>query len=175
VPEELVAAGLVEPDRDGFRFRNPLLQESAYEDVPPSRRAALHEEVAGVLSKDSAAAAERVAVHLDRAGQPAAALAVLEEGARRAQAAGEEGRAATLLLAALGLARRCDELAPRRAGLERQAIGALSEAHQWSELDPLIRDAWSRSGTLRPEERASRILGQRKPAAMLPRWRSAAV
>jgi DNA-binding CsgD family transcriptional regulator len=159
-PEELVAAGLVEPDRDGFRFRHPLLQESAYEDVPPSRRSALHEEVAGRLSKDPAAggsapAAERIALHLDRAGQPEAALAVLEEGAQRAQAAGEEARAATLVLAALGLARQRDELAPRRAGLEQQAIRALSTARRWSELDPLIRDAWSRSGTLRPEERAS--------------------
>src|SRR5215469_8001255 len=57
------------------RFRHPLLQESAYEDVPPSRRSALHQEIAGSLSKDSI---ERIAVHLDRAGQPEAALAVLE-------------------------------------------------------------------------------------------------
>src|SRR5215470_346585 len=160
VPEELVAAGLLEPDRDGFRFRHPLLQESAYEDVPPARRSALHEEVAGRLSKDSAAggsapAAERIALHLDRAGQPEAALAVLEEGAQRAQAAGEEARAATLFLAALGLARQRDELAPHLAGLEQQAIEVLSAAWRWSELDPLIRDAWSRSGTLPPEERAS--------------------
>jgi DNA-binding CsgD family transcriptional regulator len=70
-------------------------------------------------------------------------------------AAGEEARAATLSLAALGLTRQRDELAPRLAGLEKQAIRALSTAHQWSELDPLIRDAWSRSGTLRPEERRS--------------------
>jgi DNA-binding CsgD family transcriptional regulator len=159
-PQELVDAGLLEPDRDGFRFRHPLLQESAYENVPPSRRSALHEEVAGRLSKDPAAggsapAAERIALHLDRAGQPEAALAVLEEGAQRAQAAGEMGRAATLCLAALGLARRCDQLAPRLAGLERQAIEVLSAAWRWTELDPLIRDAWSRSGTLRPEERAS--------------------
>src|SRR5215469_12207950 len=159
-PDELVAAGLVEPDGDGFRFRHPLLQESAYENVPPSRRAALHQEVAGVLSKDPAAggpapAAERIALHLDRAGQPEAALAVLEEGAQRAQAAGEEARAAALCLAAFGLARRRDELAPRLAGLEQRAIEVLSAAWWWSELDPLIRDAWSRSGTLRPEERAS--------------------
>ena len=156
-PEELVAAGLLEPDGDGFRFRHPLLQESAYQDVPPSRRSALHEEVAGNLSKESAAgpapAAERIALHLDRAGQPEAALAVLEEGAQRAQAAGEEARAATLFLAALGLARQRDQLTPRRAGLEQQAIRALSTGRRWTELDPLIRDAWSRSGTLRPEER----------------------
>jgi DNA-binding CsgD family transcriptional regulator len=157
-PEELVDAGLLEPDRDGFRFRHPLLQESAYQDVPPPRRSALHEEIAEILAKESAAgvpapAAERIAVHLDRAGQPEAALAVLEEGVQRAQAAGEEARAATLLLAALGLTRQRDQLAPRRAGLERQAIRALSVAHRWTELDPLIRDAWSRSGTLRPEER----------------------
>src|SRR6516165_7445448 len=47
-PDELVAAGLLEPDRDGLRFRHPLLQESAYEEVLPARRAALHQEVAGV-------------------------------------------------------------------------------------------------------------------------------
>jgi AAA ATPase domain len=155
---ELVDAGLLEPDRAGFRFRHPLLQESAYEDVPPARRSALHQEVAGILSKESAAggsapAAERIALHLDRAGQPEAALAVLEESAQRAQASGDEARAATLLLAAFGLTRQRDQLGPRRAGLERQAIEALSAAHQWSELDPLIRDAWSRMGTLRPEER----------------------
>jgi DNA-binding CsgD family transcriptional regulator len=161
-PQELVDAGLLEPDRDDFRFRHPLLRESAYEEVPPARRSALHEEVAGRLAKASAAggsapAAERIAVHLDRAGQPEAALAVLEEGAQRAQAAGEMGRAATLLLAALGLARRSDQLAPRLAGLEWQAIEVLSEAWRWSELDPLIRDAWSRSGTLRPQERAALV------------------
>jgi len=157
-PEELADAGLLEPDGAGFRFRHPLLQESAYQDVPPPRRSALHQEIAGDLSKDSAAsdaapAAERIALHLDRAGRPEAALVVLEEGAQRAQEAGEIGRAATLVLAALGLARRRDQLGPRRADLERQAIEALSAAHRWSELDPLIRDAWSRSYGLRPEER----------------------
>jgi DNA-binding CsgD family transcriptional regulator/tetratricopeptide (TPR) repeat protein len=157
-PDELVAAGLVEPDRAGFRFRHPLLQESAYQDVPPPRRTALHQEVARGLSRGyqdggSVPAAERIAFHLDRAGQPEAALAVLEEGAGRAQQAGEIGRAATLSLATLGLARRHDQLAPRRAGLEQRAIWALYAARRWSELDPLIRDAWSRSGTLRPAER----------------------
>ena len=158
-PEELVAAGLVELDGAGFRFRHPLLRESAYEDVPPPRRSALHEEIAGILSRDAAGgpaqAAERIAFHLDRAGQPEAALAVLEDGAERAQRAGEMGRAATLYLAALGLARRRDQLAARLAGLERQAIGALFTARRWSELDPLIRDAWSRSGPLSPDERIS--------------------
>jgi len=148
-PGELVDAGLLEPDRDGFRFRHPLLQESAYADVPPSRRSALHQEIAASLAKDSV---ERIAVHLDRAGQPEAALAVLEEGAQRAQEAGEMGRAATLCLAALALARRRDGLAPRLADLEWQAIEVLSAAWRWSELDPLIRDAWSRSGTLRLEK-----------------------
>ncbi|HEV2257189.1 MAG TPA: AAA family ATPase, partial [Streptosporangiaceae bacterium] len=157
-PDELVAAGLVEPDRAGFRFRHPLLQESAYQDLPPLRRRALHEEIARGLPRDSAEgapapAAERVAFHLDRAGQPEAALAVLEEGAGRAQEAGNIGRGATLLLAALGLARRQDQLAPRRAGLQQQAIQALYVAGRYSELDPLIRDAWSRSGTLPAEER----------------------
>lgn len=160
VPEELVAAGLVEPDGAGLRFRHPLLQESAYEDVPPPRRSALHEEVAGGLSRGSAdggsaPVAERIAFHLDRAGRPEAALAVLEEGAGRAQQAGEIGRAATLGLAALGLARRHGQLAPRRDGLEQQAIRALSAVRRFSELDPLIRDAWSRSDALPVDERLS--------------------
>ena len=174
-PDELVAAGLVEADRAGFRFRHPLLQESAYEDVPPSRRSALHEEVAEALSQGFAGSAssagsagsagsanggsaqviERIAFHLDRGGQPEAALAVLEEGAERAQQAGQAGRGATLYLAALGLARRHDQLAPRLAGLEQRAIQAAFAARRWSELDPLIRNAWSRSGTLGPEERIS--------------------
>jgi DNA-binding CsgD family transcriptional regulator/tetratricopeptide (TPR) repeat protein len=160
VPAELVAVGLMEPDRAGFRFRHPLLQESAYEDVPPPRRSVLHEEIARFLSRDFAGgrgvqAAERIAVHLDRAGQPGAALAALDEGAQRAQRAREIGRAATLTLAALDLARRRDELVSRRLGLEQLAIRELSMARRWSELDPLIRDAWSRSGTLPPEERVS--------------------
>jgi DNA-binding CsgD family transcriptional regulator len=159
-PQELVAAGLVEPDRAGFRFRHPLLQESAYEDVPPPRRSALHEEVARGLSRGSAAggpapAAERIAFHLERAGRPEAALAALEDGAGRALQAGKLGRGATLYLAALGLARRHDQLAPRLDGLEQQAIQALSAARRWSELDPLIRDAWSRSGALPLGERTS--------------------
>jgi DNA-binding CsgD family transcriptional regulator len=160
LPEELVAAGLVEADAGGFRFRHPLLQESVYQDVPPPRRSELHEEVAGGLSSasaagDSAPAAERIAFHLDRAGRPEAALAVLEESAGRAQQAGQVGRAATLCLAALSLARRHGRLAARRGALERQAMRALSAARRFSELDPLIRDAWSRSGELPPDERLS--------------------
>jgi len=159
-PDDLVAAGLMEPDRGGFRFRHPLLQESAYADVPPPRRSALHQEVAGVLSMGcaddaSAQAVERIAFHLDRGGQPEAALTVLEEGAERAKQAGQAGRGATLCLAALGLARRHERLASRRPGLEQQAIWAVFRARRWSELDPLIRDAWSRSGALGPAERIS--------------------
>jgi DNA-binding CsgD family transcriptional regulator len=149
-PQELVAAGLLEPDRAGFRFRHPLLQESAYQDVPPPRRSALHEEVAGGLPRDSA---ERIAFHLERAGRPEAALAVLQDGSQRAQEAGEIGRGAALLLAAVGLARRLDRFAPRPTGLEQQAIRALLRARRLSDLDPLIRDAWSRSGTLPVGER----------------------
>jgi DNA-binding CsgD family transcriptional regulator len=157
-PEELVAAGLVVPDGDGLRFRHPLFQESAYQDVPPPRRGLLHEEVARGMSKGPAdggrvQAAERIAFHLDRAGQPEAALTVLDRGAERARQAGEVGGAATLAIAALGLARRHDQLAARLAGLEQQAIGALSSVRRFTELDPLIRDAWSRSGALRRKER----------------------
>jgi len=45
-------------------------------------------------------------------------------------------------------------LAGRRAGLEEQAIEELFQDGRWSELDPLVRDAWPRRAALPPAQRA---------------------
>ena len=79
---------------------------------------------------------------------------MLETAAELASRAGQVGRAATLHLGALQLARRHRSLAGRRAGLEDQAIEELFRADRWSELDPLVRDAWPRRAALPQAQRA---------------------
>jgi DNA-binding CsgD family transcriptional regulator/tetratricopeptide (TPR) repeat protein len=152
--DELVRVGLLERDGARLRFRHPLLQEVAYQDVPPQRRRPIHQEIAQALSRSGAHPVERIASHLERAGQPQAALSVLEEGAAEADKAGNVGRSATLHLAALKLAGRQPSLVPRRAGVQELAIRELFLAGRWTELDPLIRDAWSRRDQLPLQQRA---------------------
>jgi DNA-binding CsgD family transcriptional regulator len=152
--DELVSVALLEREGGRLRFRHPLLQEAAYQDVPLERRRAIHLELAEALAGSGAYPVERVAGHLERAGQPEAALSVLEKGAAAAGRAGNVGRSATLHLAALQLAGRQASLAPRRAGLREVAIRELFLAGRWTELDPLVRDAWSRRGRLLLPQRA---------------------
>src|SRR6266702_4105349 len=83
-----------------------------------------------------------------------AALSVFETAAREASQAGQAGRTATLQLSALQLARRHRSLARRQADLERAAIQSLFDVGRWSELDPLVRGAWSRRHGLSHGERA---------------------
>src|SRR6516225_3992203 len=45
-PGDLVSAGLLDQEEKNFRFRHPLLQEAAYQEVPAERRNALHEQIA---------------------------------------------------------------------------------------------------------------------------------
>ena len=154
-PGDLVSAGLLNrEDEDRFRFRHPLLQEAAYRAVPAGRRRALHEQIAAVLSDSDRAPAERIAAHLERAGRPEAALAKFEAAAKVANRAGQVGRAATLRLAALQLARRHSSLAGQRTRLEEEEIRDLFRAGRWSELDPLVRSAWARRSALPPGKRA---------------------
>jgi len=156
-PGNLVSAGLLNrEDEDRFRFRHPLLREAAYDEVPAGRRRALHEQIAAAIAKGGSHLAERVAVHLERAGRPEAALSALETAAEEASRAGQVGRAATLYLGALQLARRHRSLADRRAGLEDQAIEELYQVGRWSELDPLVRDAWPRRST-KPQAQRARL------------------
>jgi len=147
---ELMTAGLLDRDGEKYRFGHPLLRDAAQAEIPAARRRQLHEELAAMLSAGGQAGAERVAGHLERAGQPQAALTALEQAAARAHQAGDIGRDATLSLAALRLARRHQELLPQSVGLELAAIRGLFLTRRWSELDPILRDTWSRRDRLSP-------------------------
>jgi DNA-binding CsgD family transcriptional regulator len=151
---ELVEVGLLDTDGGDYRFHHPLLWEAALAEVPAGRRRALHQELAAALAADGGYPAERVAGHLQRAGQPEAALAALEQGADAADATGDVGRCAGLYLAAFRLARTQPALDHRSPALEHEAIRHLFRARRWTELDPLIRDAWSRRDRMSEEERA---------------------
>jgi DNA-binding CsgD family transcriptional regulator/tetratricopeptide (TPR) repeat protein len=152
--DALLWVGLLEREGARLRFRHPLLREAAYQAIPSERRRALHQELAEALAWSGLYPAELVAGHLERAGRLEAALSVLESDAEEAGKAGNVGRSATLHLAALDLASRHASLAPRRARLEEAAIRELFLAGRWTELDPLVRRAWSRRDRLSLQERA---------------------
>jgi DNA-binding CsgD family transcriptional regulator/tetratricopeptide (TPR) repeat protein/KaiC/GvpD/RAD55 family RecA-like ATPase len=152
--DALVAAGLLTQDGENYRFRHPLLWEAVDAEVPPDRKRVLHEELARSLSSGAHYSAERVAHHLQRAGQPNQAISVLEQAAEAAHEAGDLGRAGTLYLAAFRLARSDQGLSPQSNALENKAISHLYLARRWTELNPLIHDAWSRRDRLSDHERA---------------------
>jgi DNA-binding CsgD family transcriptional regulator len=152
--DALMWAGLLEREGARLRFRHPLLREAAYQAIPSERRRRLHQELAEALAWSGAHPAELVASHLERAGRLSAALSVLESDAEEAGRAGNVGRSANLHLAALQLADRHASLARRRARLEEAAIRDLFLAGRWTELDPLVRRAWSRRDRLSLRERA---------------------
>lgn len=133
-PGDLVSAGLLDPEEDRFRFRHPLLQEAAYDEVPAERRRAVHEQIAEVMAKSGSYSAERVPAHLERAGRPDVALSVFETATAEANRAGQAGREATLHLGAFQLACRHGSLAGRRPRLEHEAIWKLVSVGRWSEL-----------------------------------------
>ena len=105
---------------DGFRFRHLLIRDAAYESLPKSSRAELHELFAGWLEQRGDGLVELdeiVGYHLEQAaryreelGQPSPALAEraaerLATGGRRALWRGDERAAAGLLERALELIR----------------------------------------------------------------------
>jgi DNA-binding CsgD family transcriptional regulator len=153
--DELLSVGLVERDDGRMRFRHPLFQEAAYHDIPADQRRVLHERIATALADDRTSPAERIASHLERAGLPQAALSLLESAAEVAIHTGLVGRAATLHVSALHMAHRHQSLSATRADLERKAIRDLFRAGRWSELDPLVRAAWSTRHRLSASERAT--------------------
>ena len=117
---------LIRPDRsqlsgeDGFRFRHLLIRDAAYDALPKSSRAELHERFAGWLAERGDELAERdeiLGYHLEQAarykqelGQPDTALSEragerLAAAGRRALWRGDERAAAGLLQRALALTR----------------------------------------------------------------------
>jgi DNA-binding CsgD family transcriptional regulator len=153
-PEELVAVGLFEQDDKGVRFRHPLFHQAAHAAVPRERRRILHERIAEAMSASGRYSAEHIAARLEWAGRPEAALSTLESAAADEERTAHLARKATLQLGAFQLAKRHRSLAKRHADLERAAIWDLFTTGRWSELDPLLRDAWPRRQELTHAERA---------------------
>jgi len=153
-PEELVAVGLFERDDKGIRFRHPLFHQAAHYAVPRERRRILHSPGRSTMSASGRYSAEHVAARLEWAGQPEAALSTLESAAADAERTAHFARKATLQLGAFQLAQRHRSLAKRHADLERAAIWDLFTTGRWSELDPLLRDAWPRRHELPQAEHA---------------------
>jgi class 3 adenylate cyclase/tetratricopeptide (TPR) repeat protein len=116
----LVRRALVRPDRpqlpgeDGFRFRHLLIRDAAYDSLPKSDRADLHERFAGWLDEHGADLVELdeiVGYHLEQAaryrqelGVPDAALA--QRASDRLAAAGTRAQNRADIPAALNLYRR---------------------------------------------------------------------
>ncbi|MCU1344505.1 MAG: helix-turn-helix transcriptional regulator [Acidimicrobiia bacterium] len=82
---------VVDPATDAYRFRHPLIGEVAYAAALPTERRRLHRSIASVMEAEprftltsSDAAGER-ALHLDRAGDEAAAFRALFDAADSAE------------------------------------------------------------------------------------------
>ncbi len=68
-----IAAGLVEPDAVGYRFRHTLVRDALLEELAPHRRRRIHRDAATRLAELSAPPA-RIGHHLLAAGDPVSAV-----------------------------------------------------------------------------------------------------
>ena len=82
-----VAAGLVEPEAVGYRFRHTLVREALLEDLAPHRRRRIHRDAADRLAELGAPPA-RIGHHLLAAGEPVRAVPELLRAAETSAALG---------------------------------------------------------------------------------------
>ena len=143
----LARKGLIRPDKtqlpgeEAFRFHHLLLRDAAYDALPKSVRADLHERFAGWLEQHGAQLVEldellgyhleQAARYLDELGQDGAELALaagarLCAAGRRAYWRGDGGTAAALLERGLSLTR------PLRFDIHREI--ELAESLYWTDL-----------------------------------------
>ncbi len=143
----LVRKDLVRPDKaallgdDAFRFRHLLVRDAAYDGLPKSVRARLHEKFAGWLEERAGDLVERdeiIGYHLEQAytyrrelgSLDAAAAAIAIAAARRLESAGrraierEDGRAALNLLERASALMAADQV---DISLELSVVWALFE------------------------------------------------
>jgi tetratricopeptide (TPR) repeat protein len=186
----LVRKELIRPDRprfpqdDAFRFRHLLIRDAAYEGLPKSARASLHERFADWLDErgqELVELDELVGYHLEQAaryqaelgesGDTLAALAGerLALAGRRARQRGDERAAASLLTRALELTRpiRFDvhlevDLSDALVWTEPQRAGGIADAaaERAHELGDEAAEALARVV-------AANSLGETDPAASL--------
>jgi tetratricopeptide (TPR) repeat protein len=82
-----IAAGLVEPDAAGYRFRHTLVRDALLEDLAPHRRRRIHRDAATRLAELSASPA-RIGHHLLAAGDPVSAVPQMLRAAETVAALG---------------------------------------------------------------------------------------
>ena len=162
----LVRRELVRPDRaqlpgeDAYRFRHLLIRDAAYDALPKSTRADLHERFAtwiGEHSEGLVEADEVVGYHLEQAYRYRAELgpagkqgrAVADRAAERLAAAGRRAIARGDLRAAVSLLSRADDLFdaddPRRLAVLPAYGRALHESGDWGRARSVLDDAVSRA------------------------------
>ena len=152
VPSDLMALvrkELIRPERttlpgeDAFRFRHLLVRDSAYEAIPKTQRAELHERFADWLERvagDAVAEQEEiVAYHLEQAHVYRMQLGPADErsdavGARAAERLASAGRRASVRGdhgAAAKLLRRAVDLEPRGGAQQARLLYELGESTGW--------------------------------------------
>ncbi|HEV2236714.1 MAG TPA: AAA family ATPase, partial [Ktedonobacterales bacterium] len=121
--EAATQAGLLEEQGDdAYRFAHDLIHEAIIADLSAARRADLHRQVAHALeAAPGGPAAERLAYHFVRGGEPERAVFWLERAAERARARQAHGAAADYYAE---LAAALDALGqPARAAAVREELG----------------------------------------------------
>lgn len=156
--EELLAAGLLVPDpaAPAYRvmFRHPLVAAAVAAEVPWSTARRLHAAVAAALAGHTESRpSERIARHLEAAGEPSAALEELLEGARAQRRGFNAYGASSLDLAALELMQRHSTLAAGEIRLLTRTLLDLELACRFTEAAEVGRRLWAHRDRLDPNRR----------------------
>ena len=159
----LVRKELIRPDKaelpgeDAFRFRHLLIRDAAYDALPKTTRAELHERYSGWLEKHGADLVEldeMLGYHLEQAhrcrrelGQPSGGLgeraaAKLAAAGRRALDRGDMDGASNLLARAAALLEEADKA---RLELEVDLGEALLESGRLPEAESLLEETVARA------------------------------
>ena len=153
--EQLAGGGLLvsaeEAAGDVLAFWHPLVWEAVYGEIALPRRRQLHATIADTLEGQDLQP-ETIARHYELAGEPQAALDTLLVA--RKDSGRNVGRAASLAIAALELARRHPDLQDREDELAWLATNDLFLAGRWTELEPLADDLWTARRRMAPDRRA---------------------
>ena len=147
-----------------FTFRHPLLREAIHAATPAGRRRQLHAELARAVQAREPDRHEQVSRHLELAGDPTGALAILEGGMATARGQAIPGRAASLGLAAWNLVRRHPFLQRSREEVYRVLLDDLFLAGRWTEVEEVGRQRWPERDRL--DRRSSGILAHRLVMAL---------
>jgi predicted ATPase/class 3 adenylate cyclase len=177
VRKELIRPDVSEPARgDGFRFQHILIRDVAYEALPMSVRADLHERFADWLESrgtDLVELDELVGYHLEQAyhyqvvlrSSQADARHLASRASQRLESAGRRALARSDLAAAINLLQRSADLLDddaRRAALLPDLGAAQMEAGNFAEAEAILAEAGQLARSAEDERAESRVLVQQQ-------------